>query len=75
MRDSEQVFGVHGSARRHRRSRWAGTLEVKRVGVEAGRRAVIREQAKTDSSARKLKIPPELVALLRAQLARVLDQR
>jgi integrase len=52
----------------------AGTLEVKRVGVEVSHRAVIRERAKTSSSARKLKIPPALVALLRAQLQRVREQ-
>ena len=48
-----------------------GTLEVKRVGIEVGHRAVIRERAKSESSARKLKIPPALVALLKAQLVRV----
>jgi integrase len=47
-----------------------GTLEVKRVGIEVAHRAVIRERAKTESSARKLKIPPALVALLKAQLLR-----
>jgi integrase len=52
-----------------------GTLEVKRVAIEADRRAVIREQAKTSSSARKLKIPPELIGLLRAQLTRVQEQK
>jgi integrase len=51
-----------------------GTLEVKRVGVPVARRAVIRERAKTNSSARSLKIPPVLVALLRAQLTRVQEQ-
>ena len=49
----------------------AGTLEVRRVGVEVGHRAVIRARAKTESSARKLKIPPALVALLKGQLVRV----
>jgi integrase len=48
-----------------------GTLEVKRVGIEVAHRAVIRERAKTESSARKLRIPPALVALLKAQLLRV----
>jgi integrase len=49
----------------------AGTLEVKRVGVEVAHRAVIRARAKTEASARKLKIPPALVVLLKAQLVRV----
>jgi integrase len=49
----------------------AGTLEVKRVGLEVEHRTVIRERAKTSSSARTLRIPAALVALLRAQLARV----
>ena len=49
----------------------AGTLEIKRVGIEVAHRAVICERAKTESSARKLKIPPALVALLKAQLVRV----
>jgi integrase len=48
-----------------------GVLEIRRVGVDVGRRAIIREQAKTSSSARKLHIPPALVALLQVQRARV----
>ena len=49
----------------------AETLEVRRVGIEVEHRAVIRERAKTESSARTLKIPKALVSLLRAQLAYV----
>jgi len=49
----------------------AGTLEVKRAGIEVAHRAVIRARTKTESSARKLKIPPALVALLKGQLVRV----
>jgi integrase len=49
----------------------AGTLEVKRVGIEVAHRAVICERAKTERSARRLKIPSALVALLRGQLVRV----
>jgi integrase len=52
----------------------AGTLEVKRVGIAVGQQAVLYDRAKTTTSARKLNIPPELVALLRAQQARVLEQ-
>jgi integrase len=52
----------------------AGTLEVKRVGVEVAHRAIIRDQPKTTSRARTIKIPPALVALLRAQLGRVREQ-
>jgi integrase len=49
----------------------AGTLEVKRVGIEVAHRAVICARTKTESSARKLKIPSALVALLKTQLVRV----
>jgi integrase len=52
----------------------AGTIEIKRVVVEVGHRPVVRDRAKTETSARKLRIPPVLVALLRAQLARVQEQ-
>jgi hypothetical protein len=35
---------------------------MKRVGVEVAHRAMIRERAKTESSARQLKIPPGCLA-------------
>jgi integrase len=43
----------------------AGTLEVRRTVVEVGHRPVVRARAKTNSGRRKLRIPAELVTLLR----------
>jgi integrase len=51
-----------------------GTLEVKRVGIAVDRHVALFDRAKTTTSARKLRIPQELVKLLRAQHVRVLEQ-
>jgi integrase len=51
----------------------AGTLSVRRTVTEVSSRPVLREIAKSASSRRTLSIPLQLVALLRAQKARVLE--
>jgi integrase len=50
------------------------TLEVKRVGITDGENVVLVNRAKTTTSARKLKIPPELTRLLHTQHVRVLEE-
>jgi integrase len=51
----------------------AGTLSVRRTVTEVASRPVLREIPKSASSRRTLSIPLQLVALLRAQKARVLE--
>jgi len=51
-----------------------GTMSVRRAVTEVRGKAVLREVPKSKSAMRTLGIPPELVALLRAQKARVLEQ-
>ena len=51
----------------------AGTLTIKRVILEVEHAPLLREDTKSDSSARTLSIPPLLVDLLREQKARVLE--
>ena len=51
----------------------AGTVSVRRAVTEVRGKAVLREVPKSKSAMRTLSIPPELVALLRAQKARVLE--
>jgi integrase len=52
----------------------AGTVSIRRAVTEVRGKAVLREVPKSKSAQRTLGIPPELVALLRAQKARVLEQ-
>jgi integrase len=49
----------------------AGEIEVKRVVVEDKKRQLHVRHPKTDAGRRKMKIPPELVSLIRAQIVRV----
>jgi len=51
-----------------------GTVSVRRAVTEVRGKAVLREVPKSKSAQRTLSIPPEVVALLRAQKARVLEQ-
>ena len=51
----------------------AGTVSIRRAVTEVGGKAVLREIPKSKSAWRTLSIPPEVVALLRAQKARVLE--
>jgi integrase len=51
----------------------AGTLSVRRTVTEVRGKAVLREIPKSKSAQRTLSIPPEVVALVRAQKARVLE--
>jgi integrase len=51
----------------------AGTVSVRRAVTEVRGKAVLREVAKSKSAQRTLSIPLEVVALLRAQKARVLE--
>ena len=51
----------------------AGTMSVRRTVTEVRGKAVLREIPKSKSALRTLSIPPEVVALLRAQRARVLE--
>ena len=51
-----------------------GTVSIRRAVTEVRGKAVLREVPKSKSAMRTLSIPPELVALLRAQKARVLEQ-
>jgi len=50
-----------------------GTVTVRRAVTEVRGKAVLREVPKSKSAQRTLSIPPEVVALLRAQKARVLE--
>jgi integrase len=52
----------------------AGTVSVRRTVTEVRGKAVLREVPKSKSAQRTLSIPPEVVALLRVQKARVLEQ-
>jgi integrase len=52
----------------------AATLTVRRTVVEIGGRPVEREGGKSPAALRTISIPPALVALLRAQKARVQEQ-
>ena len=52
----------------------AATLTVQRTVTETGTAVIVREITKTKSSRRTLAIPAAVVALLRAQKARVLEQ-
>jgi integrase len=51
----------------------AGTMSVRRAVTEVRAKAVLREIPKSKSAWRTLSIPPEVVALLRAQKTRVLE--
>ena len=51
----------------------AGTLTIRRTVLDVAHVAVLRESTKSDASARTLAIPPQLIALLREQKARVLE--
>jgi integrase len=51
----------------------AGTISVRRAVTEVRDKAVLREIPKSKSAWRTLSIPPEVVALVRAQKARVLE--
>jgi integrase len=50
-----------------------GTMSVRRAVTEVRGKAVLREIPKSKSAWRTLSIPPEVIALLRAQKARVLE--
>jgi integrase len=50
-----------------------GTISIRRAVTEVRGKPVLREIAKSASSWRTLSIPPEIVALLRAQKARVFE--
>ena len=52
----------------------SATLTVERTVTEIGSAVIVREITKTKSSRRKLAIPAAVVALLRLQKARVLEQ-
>src|SRR5262249_6310393 len=52
----------------------AGTLTVRRTVVEIAGRPVEREGGKSAAALRTISIPPALVALLRAQKKRILEQ-
>jgi integrase len=52
----------------------AGTINIRRAVTEVRGRAMLREIPKSKSAQRTLSIPAELVALLRVQKARVLEQ-
>jgi integrase len=52
----------------------AGTLSVRRAVTEVRGKAVLREIPKSASSWRTLSIPPEVVALMRAQKARIMER-
>jgi integrase len=51
-----------------------GTVSIRRAVTEVRGKAVLREVPKSKSAMRTLSIPPELITLLRAQKARVLEQ-
>jgi integrase len=51
----------------------AGTVTIRRAVTEVRGKAVLREVPKSKSAQRTLSIPPEVVALLRVQKARVLE--